>query len=51
MIRKFIQDESGATAIEYSLLASLIAVGIVGGATAVGDGINGTFNAIVAELS
>ena len=30
MIKKFIEDETGATAIEYALIASLLATGIVG---------------------
>jgi len=30
MINKFIEDEAGATAIEYALIASLLATGIVG---------------------
>jgi pilus assembly protein Flp/PilA len=32
-IRDFIEDESGATAIEYGLIAALIAVGIIAAAT------------------
>ncbi len=32
-------DESGVTAIEYGLLAALIVVAIIGGVTAVGDGV------------
>ena len=37
MLRRFLNDESGATAIEYGLLAALIAIGILAGITAVGD--------------
>jgi pilus assembly protein Flp/PilA len=37
MIRRFIGDENGATAIEYSLIIALISLAIVGGASAVGD--------------
>jgi len=40
MIKKFLRDESGATAIEYALLATLIGVAIIGGATALGGAIN-----------
>jgi len=40
VIKKFMQDESGATAIEYALLATLIGVAIIGGATALGGAIN-----------
>lgn len=43
-------DESGAVAIEYGLLAALIALGIVTGATALRGGLNGLFNTIVAAL-
>jgi pilus assembly protein Flp/PilA len=40
-ITKFIRDEDGVTAIEYGLIAALIAVGIVVGAGAAGVSING----------
>ena len=36
MFSKFLKDESGATAIEYGLIASLIAVAIIAGAPALG---------------
>jgi pilus assembly protein Flp/PilA len=39
VLRKFVQDESGATAIEYGLIASLIAVAIIGGFSALADAI------------
>jgi pilus assembly protein Flp/PilA len=42
----FIRDESGATAIEYGLIAALIAVVIIGGATTLGTKINDTFKAV-----
>ena len=32
MIKKFVEDQSGATAIEYGMIASLIAITIVGSA-------------------
>lgn len=31
MIKRFLRDETGSTAIEYSLIATLIAIGIIGG--------------------
>ena len=46
ILRKLIQDESGATAIEYALIASLIAIVIVGALTALGGKITNTFNTI-----
>jgi|NOAtaT_6_FD_contig_41_5881057_length_302_multi_1_in_0_out_0_1 pilus assembly protein Flp/PilA len=40
------QDKSGASALEYGLLASLIAVVLIGSLTFLGDRLTGTFNAI-----
>ncbi len=37
---RFVKDESGATAIEYGLIAALIAVVIISGATALGTALN-----------
>ena len=42
-ITKFFRDEDGVTAIEYGLIAALIAVGIVVGASATGISLNGLF--------
>lgn len=39
VLKKFVQDETGATAIEYGLIASLIAVAIIGGFSALADAI------------
>ena len=53
-MRKFIQsfarDESGATAIEYALIAALIAVGIIIAATNVGTEISNLFGTVETEL-
>ena len=35
MFKKFVEDQSGATAIEYGMIASLIAITIVGSAQAI----------------
>ncbi len=48
--KTFWADEDGATAIEYGLLAALIAVAITAGATALGTSINGLFTRISADL-
>jgi pilus assembly protein Flp/PilA len=40
MLRRFLTDESGATAIEYGLIATLIGVAIIGGASATGTAIS-----------
>ena len=41
---KLIRNESGATAIEYGLIAALIAVAAIGAMTSVGSKLNTTFN-------
>ncbi len=45
-LSRFKNDESGATAIEYGLIAALISVALIGGATALGGSIDTTFNDI-----
>lgn len=50
MFKRFVKDESGATAIEYGLLASLIAIGIIVAATALGSKLSGTFNNVANKL-
>jgi len=47
---RFVRDESGATAIEYGLIAALIAVVIIGAITAVGTGLSGTFNTVSTKV-
>jgi pilus assembly protein Flp/PilA len=51
LVSRFIKDESGATAIEYGLIASLIAVAIISAATLLGSRIGYTFNSVANELS
>ncbi|MFX1671648.1 Flp family type IVb pilin [Paraburkholderia sp. A2WS-5] len=46
LIRAFTLEDDGVTAIEYGLLACLIAVAIIGGATAVGTKLNLVFTNI-----
>ncbi len=43
-IRKMLKDTKGATAIEYGLIAALIAVAAIGAMGALGDSLNTTFN-------
>ena len=50
LFTRFAKDESGATAIEYGLIATLIAVAIIIGATAVGTQLNTTFGNIAQSL-
>ena len=50
LFARFVQDESGATAIEYGLIAALIAVGIIGAARLLGSQISATFNSVAAAM-
>ena len=43
IIKRFLNDDAGATAIEYGLIAALIAVVIITGVTAVGTQLSTTF--------
>lgn len=49
--RRFLCDEEGVTAIEYGLIAALIAVAIIVGAAAVGGNLDTLFNRIAGLLS
>lgn len=49
-VRSFFKREEGASAIEYALIAGLIAVAIITAVTMVGTDITGVFNSIAAEL-
>jgi pilus assembly protein Flp/PilA len=44
LFSRFLKDESGATAIEYGLIAALISVALVAGASTLGTRIGTTFN-------
>jgi pilus assembly protein Flp/PilA len=46
LVARFLSDESGAAAIEYALIAGLIALAIVGGATVLGTKIDAKFTGI-----
>jgi pilus assembly protein Flp/PilA len=50
LVSRFVKDESGATAIEYGLIASLIAVAIITAATLLGSRIGYTFNNVASKL-
>ena len=51
IISRFFRDESGATAIEYGLIAALIAVVIITGVTAVGTNLSTTFTTLSTKLN
>ena len=46
LFARFVKDESGATAIEYGLIAALISVALITGATTLGGALNDTFQSI-----
>jgi pilus assembly protein Flp/PilA len=48
---RFIKDESGATAIEYGLIAALISVALIAGATTLGTALNTQFTNIAGKLT
>ena len=47
---RFAKDESGATAIEYGLIAALIAVGIIAAATTLGSKTSSTFQKVSDQM-
>ncbi|KQV04893.1 hypothetical protein ASC89_13990 [Devosia sp. Root413D1] len=49
-VARFVNDESGATAIEYGLIAALIAVAIIVAATALGGNLSNLFQGISNRL-
>ena len=51
LIKRFLMEEDGVTAIEYGLIAALIAVAVIVGAGMVGTSLNLTFSKIATTLS
>ncbi|NWG93311.1 MAG: Flp family type IVb pilin [Parvularculaceae bacterium] len=51
LVNKFINDEDGATAIEYGLIAALIAVAIITAVRALGTELSNTFSSVESELA
>ncbi len=51
LMNRFVEDEDGATAIEYGLIAALIAVAIIAAVKAVGGSLSDTFDAVDTELT
>ena len=49
-IRRFLKDESGATAIEYGLIAALIAVAAIAAFQLVGTNLSTIFNSVATQL-
>ena len=51
LVSRFLKDESGATAIEYGLIAALIAVVIITAVTTLGTNLSTTFTNVGTQLS
>jgi len=51
LLWRFVKDEAGVTAMEYGLIAALIAVVIIGAVQAVGTNLTGTFNTVAGKLA
>jgi pilus assembly protein Flp/PilA len=51
MLKRFATDETGATAIEYGLIAALLSVAIAGTAMFLGGGISNTFNYVATQVA
>jgi len=49
-VRKMLKNEKGATAIEYGLIAALIAVAAIGAMTSLGGKLSNTFNSVSGNL-
>jgi pilus assembly protein Flp/PilA len=50
LLKQFAQNESGATAIEYGLIATLISIALIVGATALGSKLNLVFNGLSTKM-
>ena len=51
LISRFVQEDSGATAIEYGLIAALVSVAAIGALTAMGDSLSSLFDTVSTALS
>ncbi|RQH08378.1 Flp family type IVb pilin [Paraburkholderia dinghuensis] len=48
--QRFLKDDAGVTAIEYALIAALIALAIIAGVTAVGSNLSVLFSEVAASV-
>jgi len=51
MLKKFLKNESGATAVEYGLIAALISVALIAGAKAIGVNLDTIFTNVGSEVN
>jgi pilus assembly protein Flp/PilA len=50
LVARFVKNESGATAIEYGLIAALVGIAIIAGATLLGGALSDTFNTVATTV-
>jgi pilus assembly protein Flp/PilA len=50
-VARFARDESGATSIEYALIATIVGIGVIASFIAIRDGLNDQFNNVSTALS
>lgn len=50
-MKRFLRDERGATAMEYALIAGLISILLITGATSIGTSMNGMYGQVVTALT
>ena len=50
-VKRFVREEEGVTAIEYGLIAALIAVAIITAVSTVGTNLTNTFNKVSSKLT
>jgi pilus assembly protein Flp/PilA len=51
LLRRFVSDEAGATALEYVLIASLASVAVIAGAIIIGASLNSSFDSISGDIN
>jgi pilus assembly protein Flp/PilA len=51
LFSRFAKDESGATAIEYGLIAAIVGIGIIATLGQLSSGLSGTFNTVATNLT
>jgi len=51
MLKRFLYDESGATAVEYGIIAALLSITIIAGAALVGDSLDNKMDSVGTQVS
>jgi pilus assembly protein Flp/PilA len=50
LVLRFVNDNTGATSIEYALIAGFLSILIIAGVNSIGTTVNGTFNTVANAL-